>query len=370
MTRSRSLSEGLNYPINENSSLPPEIARFASASQAHLVLLTPIDQQKLCVDALQVGFSACLSKPIKRNLFIETIQDLLSGNPIKSPGNEPDLPAFSTARGNLSPDSLQVDKGRRNLVLLVEDNLTNQRLIALQLQKLGYSVEVNSTGEEAVQTISQNPGRHLVVFMDFHLPDQDGTEATRLIREGESSVSNHLPIIAITASTSNSDREACLKAGMVDFVTKPVMLGDLHRVMQKWGGQKNSLIHAAPATKQTSEASPVLDAATLREIKNMQIPDQPDVLTEMINIYLRDSANYIESIRKAVDGNDGALLKRAIHNLRGSSGNIGARTLAARCQELETLANNNDLEPARRLISLLETEYKQVCQALAAEKVV
>jgi HPt (histidine-containing phosphotransfer) domain-containing protein len=168
----------------------------------------------------------------------------------------------------------------------------------------------------------------------------------------------------------DNDREACLKAGMDDFITKPVMLSDLHRVMQKWGGQKNRLMHAAPPAEPTSDVSPLLDASILREIRSLQMADQPDVLTEMINIYLHDSANYLGTIQKAVDGNDSALLMRAAHSLRGSSGNIGARSLAARCQELENLASNNSPEQARHLLSLLEGEYKQVCLALAAEKVV
>jgi two-component system sensor histidine kinase/response regulator len=361
---------GLNYPNGENPTLPPEIVQFAGASQAYLVLLTPIDQWRLGEDAIRLGFSACLSKPVKRNIFIETIRNLLSGNPIKSPGDEPAIPAFSPARGNLSQDSLQAVEDSRNLVLLAEDNLTNQRLTSLQLQKLGYDVDVASTGKEAIQTISQNPGRYMIVLMDFHMPDLDGIEATRLIREAEASTHGHLPIIAITASAMDNDREACLKAGMDDFVTKPVMLGDLHRVLQKWGGQKDRLIHPVPPVKPISDVLPLLDATILHEIRSLQRPGQPDVLTEMINIYLHDSAKYFETIQRAVEENDSALLKRAAHSLRGSSGNIGARSLAARCQELENLANNNNLEQARPLLSLLEGEYRQVCQALAAEKVV
>jgi HPt (histidine-containing phosphotransfer) domain-containing protein len=166
----------------------------------------------------------------------------------------------------------------------------------------------------------------------------------------------------------DDDREACLKAGMDDFVTKPVMLRDLHRVLQKWGGQKDRLIHTIQPVKPISDVLPLLDAAILGEIRNLQKVGQPNVLTELINIYLRDSAKYFENIQRAVEGNDSALLMRAAHSLRGSSGNIGARSLAARCQELENLANNNNLEQARLLLSLLEGEYKQVCQALAAEK--
>jgi two-component system sensor histidine kinase/response regulator len=361
---------GINYPSSENPGLPPEIVQFAEATRAYLVLLTPIDQRRLGDEAIQVGFSACLSKPVKRNTFIETIRTLLSGNPLKSPGIEHTIPAFKPGENNLEQVSIHPAEDGRNLVLLAEDNLTNQRLTSLQLQKLGYDVEVASTGKEAVQTIIRNPGRFMIALMDLHMPDLDGLEATRRIRENELSTFGHLPIVALTASVLDFDREACLKAGMDDFIGKPVMLGDLHRVLQKWGGQKDRLMHAVPSVKPISDKLPLLDPAILGEIRRLQMKGQPNVLAEMIDIYLHDSAKYLETIQTAVAEKDIPLLKRAAHSLKGSSGNIGARSLAARCEVFEGLANISDLEQAKSLLSLLEIEYRQVCQALTAEKVV
>ena len=118
-------------------------------------------------------------------------------------------------------------------VLLVEDNLVNQKVALRQLQKLGYAATVVSNGRAAVEAVLH--GRFALVLMDCQMPEMDGYEATKLIRAAEGKGGGHTPIVAMTANAMEGDREACLAAGMDHYLAKPIRMDDLRRVMDRWG---------------------------------------------------------------------------------------------------------------------------------------
>jgi CheY-like chemotaxis protein len=118
-------------------------------------------------------------------------------------------------------------------ILLVEDNLINQYVSKKILEKTGVMVDIVSDGVEAIRALEQNT--YKLVFMDVHMPEMDGIEATRLIRSLTSTALNtSIPIIAMTASAMNSDREECLNAGMNDFVSKPFTIDAIIDVIERW----------------------------------------------------------------------------------------------------------------------------------------
>ena len=119
------------------------------------------------------------------------------------------------------------------LVLIAEDNPVNQRLAAMQVRALGYSVDVAANGREAVAAVAR--GGYALVLMDCQMPDLDGFEATRIIRSKEQS-GRRVPIIAMTANAMHGDREACLAVGMDDYLAKPVRLDELRAMLERWIG--------------------------------------------------------------------------------------------------------------------------------------
>jgi CheY-like chemotaxis protein len=124
-------------------------------------------------------------------------------------------------------------------VLVAEDNLMQQKLIELQLAKLGLSVDIVSNGRQAVELAAQ--GAYSLIFMDLEMPEMDGLEATRAIRQMESITLRRVPIIAVTARTLKCDRDVCLSAGMDDYVSKPFTLDRLRAVLARWLLQTNQL---------------------------------------------------------------------------------------------------------------------------------
>lgn len=120
-------------------------------------------------------------------------------------------------------------------VLLVDDNVINQRLAARLLQKLGCEVAVASSGREALDVLAFQPQD--LIIMDCQMPDLDGYEATRRIREHEGTT-RHTPIVAMTAYAMRGDRERCLAAGMDDYYSKPVTGDDFIEMLKRWGPGK------------------------------------------------------------------------------------------------------------------------------------
>jgi CheY-like chemotaxis protein len=116
-------------------------------------------------------------------------------------------------------------------VLLAEDSLVNQKLAVGLLQKHGHHVDVVADGRAAVEAVTA--GSYDLVLMDVQMPDMDGLEATRAIRERERAEGGHLPIVAMTAHAMKGDRERCLEAGMDDYVSKPIHAHDVLRTIQE-----------------------------------------------------------------------------------------------------------------------------------------
>ncbi|HWN68147.1 MAG TPA: response regulator [Haliangium sp.] len=117
------------------------------------------------------------------------------------------------------------------VILVVEDNVINQKVAVGLLKRLGYQAEIAESGARALQALEQRP--YALVLMDCQMPVMDGLEVTRLLRSREP-VGAHVPVIAVTGRTEAEDRRRCLEAGMDDYITKPIMLDELRAVLARW----------------------------------------------------------------------------------------------------------------------------------------
>jgi CheY-like chemotaxis protein len=149
--------------------------------------------------------------------------------PVREPGPPLTSPPEQKAAypSSVAPSSATIAE-----LLLVEDNLVNQKVALAQLKRMGYGVTTVMNGREAVEAVQQHT--YAAVLMDCQMPEMDGFEATRLIRTLQGCIGRRIPIIAMTANAMNGDREACLAAGMDDYIPKPIRTEELQRVLKKW----------------------------------------------------------------------------------------------------------------------------------------
>ena len=278
------------YDLNSLNITPQEIKQAVSTqskkNQPCFIYLAGYDQKELaeslCVDCK----AAFLIKPVRQSAIFDLLVSVCDET--DSPFEQPHvLTVDQDIPENLAmPEAVQpIGAG---LVLLAEDNPANQRLALVQLKRLGYQTELASNGGQALSNYLASPGKYTMILMDCQMPVMDGFDATRRIREFEQKSGRHVPIVAMTANAMQGDREACLDAGMDDYVSKPVSLESLRAVLTRM----KELIH-----NQKSEATSVevvrteyqpLDPNVLIGLRELQEEGEPDFLTELIDIYLED----------------------------------------------------------------------------------
>ncbi|MGQ0555655.1 MAG: response regulator [Nitrospiraceae bacterium] len=223
----------LHMPGMNGLELARQIKSDHTISATRLVLLTSGGQRGDAQAAQEAGLDAYLTRPIRRALMFECLGAVLGITP-GPPGSVDPQPASIITQHTVAEAMMQ----SRPLVLVVEDNPVNQKVAASMIEKLGYRVNVAANGREAVESLARIP--YALVFMDCQMPEMDGFEATRVIRNQEASLQQvggkppHLPIIALTANAMQEDKDRCQAVGMDDFVSKPVTSKSLATVLNRW----------------------------------------------------------------------------------------------------------------------------------------
>ncbi|MCP5005716.1 MAG: response regulator, partial [Planctomycetes bacterium] len=212
-------------PDVDGESLCREIKAQPQFEDLILVMLTSVGKRGDAERFKKLGFSAYLTMPIKQTQLLDCLR-IVTGN---SAGVNKE-----TARQIVTQYSISENHKRSVRILLVEDNVINQK-IALRIleKKLGYHADVAANGREALGSLEKVD--YDLILMDCQMPEMDGYEATRTIRDEASSVRNHgIPIIAMTANAMKGDREKCIESGMNDYVTKPINVKELSDTVERW----------------------------------------------------------------------------------------------------------------------------------------
>ncbi len=232
----------------------------------------------------------------------------------------------------------------RGRVLVAEDNVVNQRLVVAQLARLGLIATIASDGREAVQMLERE---HFdIVLMDCQMPEMDGFAATALVRSREAGTGRRVPIIAVTANAMAGDREACLAAGMDDYLSKPIRMDDLMRTLAPHlpadpGPDGPAIAGVPPMTP-----APVLvDPAVIARLR-VELDDvDGTIMRELIDAFAEESLPLAVQVSEGTCGD----LRRAAHKLKGSSLNLGCHLLAERTAAIERAAAGGDLATAQSM---------------------
>lgn len=259
-------------------------------------------------------------------------------------------------------------------VLLVEDNLANQKVALAMLKYLGATAIVASSGEEALELF---PGSHAdVILMDCQMPGMDGYETTRAIRgvEREQGISP-TPIIALTANAMQKDRQLCLDVGMNDYLTKPIeyqLLGDTIlkniALLSQSPANAGGPAERGAAQQSVNKAIPGgLDQAALAQLK--AICEVDSLVAQILSIFLVESSQQMADLKNAYEAGDAPLLAQVAHGLKSSSRNVGAMLLGQMLESLELAAKSEALAAAGidELYRSIVDEYQIVVELVEGE---
>jgi PAS domain S-box-containing protein len=241
---------------------------------------------------------------------------------------------------SVSPDVAPATARPHRRLLLAEDDPINQLVASTFMNKLGYSFDIVNNGLEALQALSE---RHYdLVLMDCMMPVMGGFEAVALIRSAESDVLNHtIPVIALTAKAVVGDREACLAAGMNDYLRKPLRSLDLTEMLEKW----------LPVEGRHSGGDSAL---------HDQFIDDAEVLS----LFVSKAPGYVAALQKSVAERNAADIIHHAHRLTGAAVAIGAHKSAARAAEVEECGKRNEIDTVTKKLQHLIEAFEQLLATL------
>ncbi len=281
----------------------------------------------------QIGVSGYLTKPVVPNDLKEAIKVLL----------QPDLGLYQQF---VTRHSLRETKGikdkKNNLlqlpdfksftILLVEDNEVNQQVACAMLSKTGVTIHIAENGLIALQKVKSQ--RYDLILMDCQMPQMDGFESTQLIREWEQEY-QHIPtpIVAMTANARDDDKDACFKAGMNDYLSKPVKPQALYHMLLRFLSEKPSLSIKTEINQSLLE----IDEKALLQLKETLGND----LSAVIKTFVKSAEKTWSDIEQSLAIKDMKALMRQAHTLKSMCAQVGAYTMAKHCSTIELAAKEN-----------------------------
>ncbi|KOR28450.1 hypothetical protein TI04_10960, partial [Achromatium sp. WMS2] len=266
-------------------------------------------------------------------------------------------------------------------VLIVEDNPVNLAVVRKMLQRFGLTCDTAKDGLECLEAIKTM--QYDLVLMDIQMPNMDGRQATRKIREREQQFGlTRMPVLAITANVMGDDRAKCIQAGMDDYIAKPVKPTDLNNLLQQWLPMQETVIsqgRTAPRVASvvssmgannalanveanTSEELLALDKNVLGELFDIMEDEAVRLLQDYINNVPEIFKNIDLAIREGAANN----LVLPAHSLKSSSANVGATRVSALAKQLEFMAKENKMDAAAVCWQSMKIAYAQAERELIA----
>jgi len=310
--------------LNHLKSLPVE-------KHLPLIVLSPLGKSK--EEFIKTGYGKItgVSKPVKRNTLHKAFEDAFR----QTSPHEPQVFFSEMEAKDSEPDKKSIK------ILLVEDNIINQKVALRMIEKLGYNAAVAANGIEAIEAVRST--NYDILLMDILMPEMDGLEATKLIKE-EFATKQSPRIIAMTANTVQSDEQMCLDAGMDDYISKPIRIEELSRKLKSWSIRiekvKETTINEF---KEHSFNGIYVDEKKIAFLNDLNTKSDLDFFVDLLNIYLRDLPIILEEITTAIKNQNSQKLRFYTHKLKGSILTLGIEGISGYCEELEKAAEEKNI---------------------------
>lgn len=278
--------------------------------------------------------------PIRRASFLSAIA-IATGRASPEVNYEEEVEDLKAKKVQTTDEALEAG----TLILIAEDNLTNQDVIRRQLNLLGYACEIADDGKLALDAWHSKD--YAILLTDCHMPVMDGFELTESIRISETGSDQRKPIIAITASVLQAEADRCLASGMDDFMSKPIDIKELKEKLRKWMPYEQAVLIDADSDSKTrsftrqNDLDNVNESIDERALKEM-FGDDPVMFKEILTDFIKPSREIIEEIMLAHQEHSIEGVKQAAHKLKSSARSVGANELADICSIMESAGKEDD----------------------------
>jgi signal transduction histidine kinase/CheY-like chemotaxis protein len=350
----------LQGPVTDAIAFRRAVAAEQGPGATPCLLLSAYDEPAQRGQALDAGFAAYLLMPIRRATLLRALAEARG----RSPGLA-EVSGSDAATTTAAPPDRDAALAAGQLILVAEDNATNQLVIARQLAQLGYAADLTDNGRMALERF--RAGGYGLVLTDIHMPEMNGIELTTAIRDLERTQGRaRVPILALTADALVSEAERCLAAGIDDRIRKPVSLAQLEEAMARW------LPKAAPppqaATAQSSSI-PGKVAATQAKILNLEQMREnfgaiDGTIVTLLQRYVESTQSLLVEIDRALAARSAKDVRGAAHSALGASRTAGAEELAAILTDLETAMETKAWDHASALREQLVPAFMRVKEAV------
>lgn len=336
----------MHMPGMTGDQLGERIKEDPELRQTILVMLTSYGKRGDASCLKEIGFSAYLNKPIKQSLLYDCLMEIVS---------TPDIQEKKEISDLITRHSLAESRKRRQRILLAEDNVVNQKVALRLLERLGYRVDAVANGKEAVIAMQTIP--YDLILMDVQMPEMDGMEATRVIRQMEGS-QRHTPIVAMTAHAMKGDRERCLEAGMDEYLSKPIHPQRLEEVLRGFLGGKSvpQFMSQKQRNAMSGYGAPPVDLARIQEMSE----GDRQFEQELIQLFLEDQQRRINVITESLSPGEWTRIAGEAHAIKGASANIGAGRLAELARALQAASENEAADQIRHGLESIKIEFSHV----------
>ncbi|RZB30641.1 MAG: hypothetical protein SRB1_02921 [Desulfobacteraceae bacterium Eth-SRB1] len=351
----------LQMPGLDGFAVARRIKEMSFGKNIPIILLTSLGQRGDVAHCREVGISGYLHKPVKQSELLDAIM-MAMGSPEKE-----ETPVITR-------HTIQEARMRLN-ILLAEDNPINQRLAQELLETRGHRVVLTSNGKEAVDAFEKE--RFDLILMDVQMPEMDGFEATRQIRNLQSAIQipnsrfQKVPIVAMTAHAMKGDREKCLAAGMDDYVPKPINAEDLFGVIEKLThGLQDKKEPSIPKKMDETVSEDVFDLSKALEV----VVGKKELFYEIADMFLENLPENIADIKEKIAAGDMQGLEKAAHSLKGSVGNFGAELAYKAAYRMEKVGSDGKhaeageaMQELEKIFNELESGMKEALQKMKSE---
>ncbi len=324
----------MQMPKMDGVMLGREIRRDESLRNSCIIMMTSLGQQNNKKELEEIGFAACLTKPVRNSDLHSRLKSILSG-----------CPQSIVSQPNIVIPTVPDNQKSMARILLAEDNITNQKVAQAILKKIGFHADVAANGTETVKALEQID--YDLVLMDVQMPVMDGLEATRIIRNPQSHVRNHdIPIIAMTANAMQGDRDRCLETGMNDYIAKPVNSKDLAEKLKIWLPQNDperveeQIIQPSLSESEPSLKPSIFDRDNLLE----RMMGDVETAEMIIEIFLDDIPMQLDALKQSMEAMDITTMKRVAHTIKGAAANVGGNALKETAAQIEQACSDNQIE--------------------------